>query len=66
MNAVSKIQAHHIDFNLADARASVIDAVKFISAAVTGDGEPWDKLTQAATINQVMRFGRIVSIAATG
>ncbi|MDE5000999.1 iron-containing alcohol dehydrogenase, partial [Francisella tularensis] len=66
MNVVSYIIEHHIDFILAVGRASVIDAVKFISAAVYFDGEPWDILTKAAKINQVMPFGSILTIAEKG
>ncbi|GMN88873.1 iron-containing alcohol dehydrogenase [Francisella sciaenopsi] len=66
MKVVSYIKEHDINFILAVGGASVIDAVKFISAAVYFEGEPWDILAKASPIKKVMPFGTILTIAATG
>ncbi|APC91735.1 NADH-dependent alcohol dehydrogenase [Francisella opportunistica] len=66
LKVVSYIKKQDIDFILAVGGASVIDAVKFISAAVYFDGEPWDILAKAAAISKVMPLGTILTIAATG
>ncbi|MCD7935812.1 MAG: iron-containing alcohol dehydrogenase, partial [Tannerellaceae bacterium] len=66
MKAVEVIREKKITYLLAAGGGSVIDAVKFISAAVYFEGDPWDIFTQAAPITKAMPFGAVLTLAATG
>ncbi|MBD2809153.1 NADH-dependent alcohol dehydrogenase, partial [Francisella tularensis] len=48
---------HHIDIILTVGMESVKDADKSSHAAAKFDGEPWDILIKAATINICKRLG---------
>lgn len=69
MKAVSLIREKKIDFILAVGGGSVIDGVKFISAAVQYDeGEPWDIIEKGLgrKIEKVVPFGTVLTLPATG
>ena len=69
MKAVAVIKEQNIDFILAVGGGSVIDGVKFISAAVHFDGNPIDILQRRLLIKDlsiVVPFGTVLTIPATG
>ena len=69
MKAVAIIKEQNIDFILAVGGGSVIDGVKFISAAVHFDGNPMDILQKRLLIKDVTKvipFGTILTLPATG
>ncbi|MFV8324618.1 iron-containing alcohol dehydrogenase [Flavobacterium sp. ZS1P14] len=69
MKAVAVIKEQKIDFILAVGGGSVIDGVKFISAAVHFDGNPIDILQKRLLIKEpskVIPFGTILTLPATG
>lgn len=69
MRAAAIVRDQNIGFILAVGGGSVIDAVKFISAAVKFDGDPKDILYKRLLIsdlNQVIPFGTVLTLPATG
>ncbi|GHT35918.1 alcohol dehydrogenase [Bacteroidia bacterium] len=66
MQAVDLVKKEKIDFLLAVGGGSVIDATKFISAAVYFKGDPWDILAKGASIEKAMPIGVVLTLAATG
>ncbi|ESU23989.1 iron-containing alcohol dehydrogenase [Flavobacterium enshiense DK69] len=69
MNAVEIIRAQNIGFILAVGGGSVIDGVKFISAAVKFEGNPMEILKKRMSIkdiSQVIPFGTVLTLPATG
>ena len=69
MKAVAVIKEQNIDLILAVGGGSVIDGVKFISAAVHFDGNPIDILQKRLLIkdlSKVVPFGTVLTIPATG
>ncbi|MEW5677427.1 iron-containing alcohol dehydrogenase [Flavobacterium enshiense] len=69
MKAVAIIRKENIGFILAVGGGSVIDGVKFISAAVKFDGNPMDILHKRLLIKdvtQVIPFGTVLTLPATG
>ncbi|AXB55710.1 iron-containing alcohol dehydrogenase [Flavobacterium fluviale] len=67
MKAVDVIKAEKIDFILAVGGGSVIDGVKFISAAVNFEGNPIDILQKRILIKEnAMPFGTVLTLPATG
>ena len=69
MKAVAIIKEQKIDFILAVGGGSVIDGVKFISAAVKFDGNPMEMLQKRILIKdvtQVIPFGTVLTLPATG
>lgn len=67
MKAVAIIKAEKIDFILAVGGGSVIDGVKFISAAVNFEGNPIDILQKRILIkDNAMPFGTVLTLPATG
>ena len=66
MKAVELIKQERIDFVLAVGGGSVIDAVKFIAAAVKFEGEPWDILAKQAKVEKALPFGTVLTLPATG
>ncbi|CAM3470239.1 Alcohol dehydrogenase YqhD [Flavobacterium longum] len=69
MKAVALIKQENIGFLLAVGGGSVIDAVKFISAAVKFDGDPADILHKRILIKDVdavIPFGTVLTLPATG
>jgi len=67
MKAVDVIKAEKVDFILAVGGGSVIDGVKFISAAVNFEGNPIDILQKRILIKEnAMPFGTVLTLPATG
>lgn len=67
MKAVAVIKAEKIDFILAVGGGSVIDGVKFISAAVNFDGNPVEILQKRLLIKEnAVPFGTVLTLPATG
>jgi NADP-dependent alcohol dehydrogenase len=69
MKAVAIIREQNITFILAVGGGSVIDGVKFISAAVKFEGNPIDILQKRLLIkdeSQVIPFGTVLTLPATG
>ncbi len=66
MEAVSFIRSNKIDYILAIGGGSVIDGVKFIAAAVHFEGNPWDIVAKNAKIDQVIPYGAVLTLPATG
>ena len=69
MKAVAIIKEQNIDFILAVGGGSVIDGVKFISAATKFDGNPVDILQKRLLIkdvSQTIPFGTVLTLPATG
>jgi len=67
MKAVEVIKAEKIDFILAVGGGSVIDGVKFISAAVNFEGDPIDILQKRLLIKEnAVPFGTVLTLPATG
>ena len=66
MKAVELAREQKIDFILAVGGGSVIDATKFISAAINFKGDSWDILAKNAAFDQVVPFGTILTLPATG
>ena len=69
MKAVAIIKEQKVDFILAVGGGSVIDGVKFISAAVNFDGNPIDILQKRVLtkdVSKIIPFGTILTLPATG
>ncbi len=67
MKAVEVIKEKKIDFLLAAGGGSVIDAAKFIGAAVLYRfGDPWNILAKNAPVTGSLPFGTILTLPATG
>ncbi|MEO8515359.1 MAG: iron-containing alcohol dehydrogenase [Flavobacterium sp.] len=69
MKAVDIIRSENITFILAVGGGSVIDGVKFLSAAVKFEGNPMDILHKRLLIkdlSQVIPFGTVLTLPATG
>lgn len=69
MKAVALIKEQKIDFILAVGGGSVIDGVKFISAAVHYEGNPMEILQKRILITdltKVIPFGTVLTLPATG
>ena len=67
MRAVEQVQQEKIDFLLAVGGGSVIDGTKFVAAAATFDGEPWDILLQhGSNVQSALPFGSVLTLPATG
>lgn len=67
MQAVQKVREGGFDFLLAVGGGSVIDAAKFIAAAVPFEGDAWDILLQGGrNIKTALPFGAVLTLPATG
>jgi NADP-dependent alcohol dehydrogenase len=69
MKAVTIVREQNINFILAVGGGSVIDGVKFISAAVHFDGDPMNILKKRilfTDVSKVIPFGTVLTIPATG
>lgn len=66
MKAVEICRKEKVDFLLPVGGGSVLDGTKFIAAAVSFEGEPWDILEKGAKIKSVISFGAILTLPATG
>ena len=67
LRAVQQVREGSFDFLLAVGGGSVIDAVKFIAAAVHIKGDPWSILEKRGrNIARAMPFGAVLTLPATG
>jgi NADP-dependent alcohol dehydrogenase len=68
VNALQFIKDNNITYLLAVGGGSVIDGVKFLSAAANYDGDPWEILKKSVrtTEGEGMPFGTILTLPATG
>src|SRR3970282_2743675 len=69
MKAVAVVKEQNLDFSLSVGGGSVIDGVKFISAAANFDGNPMDILQKRLLIkdlSKVIPFGTVLTLPATG
>ena len=66
LKAVELIKKEKVDFILSVGGGSVIDATKFIVAAVKFNGDPWDILTKNTDIKEALPFGCVLTLPATG
>lgn len=67
MDAVELIKKENITYLLAVGGGSVIDGVKFISAAALYEGDnPWEILTKRIRVKKGMPFGTVLTLPATG
>lgn len=67
MEAVAQVRRENLDFLIAVGGGSVIDGTKFIAAAATYIGDPWDiLLTHGQRISQAIPFGCVLTLPATG
>jgi NADP-dependent alcohol dehydrogenase len=66
MKAVELARSAKTDFLLAVGGGSVIDATKFISAAIYFKGNPWDILAKGAPVERALPIGVVLTLAATG
>lgn len=67
MKVVEIIRKKNINFILAAGGGSVIDASKFIAAAVHyKNGDPWDILAKGINVDEAIPIGTILTLPATG
>ena len=67
MKAVELIKKEKIDYLLSVGGGSVLDATKFIAAAVYFEGgDPWDILAKKAFIHKAMPLADVLTLPATG
>jgi NADP-dependent alcohol dehydrogenase len=67
MRAVDLAKTEQVEFLLAAGGGSVMDATKFVAAAVkyTGD-DPWDMVLRKAPVTSALPLGCVVTLPATG
>ncbi|NKF50475.1 iron-containing alcohol dehydrogenase [Shewanella sp. WXL01] len=67
MKAQAIIETENIDYLLAVGGGSVVDGVKFISAAAKFKGEdPWDIVAKGAPVKAAIPIGAVLTLPATG
>jgi NADP-dependent alcohol dehydrogenase len=66
MQAVGLAKKEKPDFLLAIGGGSVIDATKFIAAAICFEGDPWDILARGAYVERAIPLGVVLTLPATG
>jgi NADP-dependent alcohol dehydrogenase len=67
MEALEIIKSQNITYMLAVGGGSVIDGVKFLSAAALYEGdEPWDILKKSIRTERGLPFGTVLTLPATG
>lgn len=66
MEAVEFARREGVEFLLAAGGGSVIDATKFIAAAIGFEGDPWEMLTQRKRSPSVLPYGTVLTLPATG
>ncbi|MCF6212935.1 MAG: iron-containing alcohol dehydrogenase [Flavobacteriaceae bacterium] len=67
LKAVALAKKEAIDFILAVGGGSVIDATKFIAAAICFEGDsPWDILAKGVKVKKAIPFGCVLTLPATG
>jgi len=67
MKAVEIVKNEKIDFLLSVGGGSVLDATKFIAAAVLyNNGDPWDILAKNRPVQNALPIGAVLTLPATG
>ncbi len=66
MTAVELARKEEINFILAVGGGSVIDGSKFIAAAIHHPSDPWNILANKESIKEVLPFGAVLTLPATG
>jgi NADP-dependent alcohol dehydrogenase len=67
MEAVEKAKTEGVDFLLSAGGGSVLDATKFIAAAIRYEGkDPWDILDKRAPVTSAVPLGCVMTLPATG
>jgi len=67
MKAVELAKAEKVDFLLAVGGGSVLDATKYIAAAIRFDGgDAWDILEKQAPVKAALPLGAVLTLPATG
>ena len=67
MRAVEAAREAGIDFILAVGGGSVVDAAKFIAAAIPyRESDPWDILEKGAAVNAAIPLGTVLTLPGTG
>ncbi|MGI9526794.1 MAG: iron-containing alcohol dehydrogenase [Weeksellaceae bacterium] len=66
MEGVDLIHKEKIDYILAVGGGSVIDGVKFMSAATKFEGDKWEMVKSRATIKDALPFATVLTLPATG
>lgn len=66
MKAVELARKEKVNFLLAVGGGSVIDAVKFIAAAIPFKGTPWALLSENAPCGEAVPLGVVLTLPATG
>jgi NADP-dependent alcohol dehydrogenase len=67
MKAVEMVKSEKIDFLLSVGGGSVLDATKFIAAAIYYKGEdPWDICAKGARVEKAMPLADVITLPATG
>lgn len=67
MEAVELARKEGVEFLLAVGGGSVVDATKFIAAAVAFEaGDPWEMLTERKRSPKVLPYGTVLTLPATG
>lgn len=66
MKAVGICRKERVDWLLAVGGGSVLDGTKFIAAAVTFPGDPWDILAKNAHLESALPIGAVLTLPATG
>jgi NADP-dependent alcohol dehydrogenase len=67
MEAVEKAKTEGVDFLLSAGGGSVLDATKFIAAAIRYEGkDPWDILGKRAPVTSAVPLGCVMTLPATG
>lgn len=67
MRAVARARSTAIDFLLAAGGGSVMDATKFIAAAIPHtQGDPWDMVLKKVPVSAALPLGCVVTMPATG
>ena len=66
LKAISLALENQVTFILAVGGGSVIDAAKFIAAAVPYSDDPWKLLAEGAPFSEALHLGTILTLPATG
>ena len=64
--AIELARREQVGFLLAMGGGSVIDATKFVAAALLFEGDPWDLLTKQANVKAAVPLGAILTLPAAG
>jgi NADP-dependent alcohol dehydrogenase len=67
LKAIELVRAEKLDFLLAVGGGSVIDGTKFVAAAASFEGDPWEILESfGGAVTQALPLGVVVTLPATG